>query len=467
MTEGRLTRRRVLTAVGTGLATAVAGCGYQPGGGEFDWHHATGRSNVPGPMRTADDRWFSDGSHVAHVRNRSGRTFTQNGFGEVDDAALTLRDSSGDRVWSGSTPAQYVGVPAVSDGDAYFQLEDDRIVSIAYETDGGEDGSSTGSNTDIGSSSGTSNSSNSNSNSNNSSSESSTETPIRWEITWDGPELALRTARSGIDSSLLVGTHSDGLVCFDTDTGELRFEQTLADLGGRTGDDGTNSTTDDDTDVLLSATAITTDDLWVLTASNPDSGYDPALVCLDSDGTVQSSSTHPRFRDVVAVGESALVALDGSDEHVPEVRGIAPDGEQQFTVPLTETAEMGGVTLRPVSASASASDTARVYCRAGDVLTAVDAASGDLAWRRDDYAFRGTLVADADGVYGWGVGPSMNSCGLVAITAEGESWWSVRPLEEVSCRDDLLLADDRLVVVADDGLYGLYKGPGRRYTLVS
>ncbi|ELZ01912.1 hypothetical protein C482_05972 [Natrialba chahannaoensis JCM 10990] len=456
MTSGQFTRRRLLTAVGTGLATAVAGCGYQPGGGEFDWHHATGRSNVPGPMRTTDDRWFSDGSHVAHVRNRSGRTFTQSGFAEVDDAALTLRDSSGNRLWSGSTPAQYVGEPAVSDGFAYFQLEDDRVVSIAYETDGGEDGSSTG--MDIGSDSGTSNSSSSRS-------QSSTGAQIHWETAWDGPELALRAARPGIDSSLLTGTYSDSLVCFDTDTGDLRFECAAADLVGHIGDNSTNSTTDEETDSMIRSIAIATDSLWVLIAGNPDLGHDPALVSLDSDGTVQSSVSNPRFRDVVTIGEAAIVALDGSDEDVPEVRKLAPDGEQQFTVALTETAGMGGVTLRPVSASAS--DTARVYCRAGDVLTAVDAASGDLAWQRDDYAFRGTLVADADGVYSWGAGPSMDGCGLVAITTEGESWWGVQPLKDVSCRDDLLLADDRLVVVADDGLYGLYKGPGRRYTLVS
>lgn len=91
---------------------------------------------------------------------------------------------------------------------------------------------------------------------------------------------------------------------------------------------------------------------------------------------------------------------------------------------------------------------------------------GELVWRREEYSFRDTPVADADGIYGWGTGPEPDSCGLIAVTADGDQWWDVPPLEDVGCGTELVPADDRLVAVADEGLYGLYEEPGRRYASI-
>ncbi|ELY87235.1 hypothetical protein [Natrialba taiwanensis] len=419
-----VTRRRLLATTAAGLATAVAGCGYQPGGGELDWERSVGSGDsfaAAGGSSTDDERWFADGEFVARVRNRSGRTFTIDGYVDLDDAFLTVRDSSGEVRWSGSADARYTGEPAFTAGRAYLHLEDGRVVALERnEVDDSGDADAAARS-------------------------EATALATRWETAWDGPALALHTAAPGVDSSLLVGVHWDGLVGFDIDSGDIRFEFTHETFDGRE----------------LDTVVVAADGLWALSSGDRGGGHTPRLFGLGPDGDIRATVSPPmQVGWLTAVGSTAVLGLtEPAESRAPELRTVAPTGEQRVAI------ELAGDPADGTPIAVPAAD--RVYHVGTDVIEAIDVASGTREWRREGYSFRDAPVADADGIYGWGTGPELDSCGLTAVTVDGEPWWGVPPLETVGCGAVLELVGDRLVAISDGRMYGLHKKPGRRYTLFS
>ncbi|WP_121741821.1 outer membrane protein assembly factor BamB family protein [Natronorubrum halophilum] len=399
MTDDRLTRRRLLAATGPGLAAVVAGCGYQPGSGEIDWHEE--RTTSTGLSRSNDEIWLGDGRTLFHVRNRSGTSIEHDGdfgFASVDDARVTAYDSSGQVVWGLSAETQYAGDPAVAHGAAYLSLENGHVTALEKPT--GDD-----------------------------------DPEPRWTTDWGGPALSLRAG-----SELVVGVHDDGLVCFDADDGEERFTLEREAVGA---------------DELIDA-GVADGWVWLTTAGGPSADGNVAEFTLQSitgDGSVRSMTALQGSPDWLETsGTNAVVGVDGT------VSARTPAGDRRFSLAL----EAGTGNGTPILVDESA----RLYHDSRGALEAINIADGEVAWRRNDYSFRGTPVADADGIYGQGSGPDMNECGLVAVTGAGDPWWGVSSLAALDCSGDLYLVDDRLVVVTDDGMYGFRAEPGRRWTVL-
>ncbi|RQG97473.1 outer membrane protein assembly factor BamB family protein [Natrarchaeobius oligotrophus] len=410
-----VSRRRLLASTGTVLATGLAGCGYQPAGGELDWRDDAGGS--PGFTRTSDERWLVDDASLFRIRNRNGRVVEHGtGFVEVEDAYVTVYDSKGTRIWSGAAETQYAGEPAVADGRAYVPLEDGRVTALEREpaTDEWDAG---------------------------------TDVRRRWRTDWDGADRSLIA-----DDALVAGVHADGLVAFDADDGATRFDLGREAFGGRRIVDvavgsgrvwaiGTDEGTDaDESDG-------TNDD-----AGGTGADREPVLYGVTADGDVRTAASIPAPPGWLETsGSTAVVGVDD------EILAFFDGDDPAFVV------ELEGPTARATPLVVEERD--RLYHYADGTLEAVDVDEGRRVWSRDDYSFREPPVADADGVYGRGTGPGATDCGLVAITHEGEPWWHVPPLEELGCAGDLRLVGDRLVVIADGTLYGFRRRPGRRYTI--
>ncbi|ELZ04886.1 hypothetical protein [Natrialba asiatica] len=112
------------------------------------------------------------------------------------------------------------------------------------------------------------------------------------------------------------------------------------------------------------------------------------------DGDVRAMVSPPvRVGWLTAVGSAAVFGLtDPAESRAPELRTVAPTGEQRTAIELAVDPADG--TPVPVPG------TDRVYHVAPDALEAVDIASGTREWRREGYSFRGAPVADAEGIYG-------------------------------------------------------------------
>ncbi|SDK81323.1 outer membrane protein assembly factor BamB family protein [Natronorubrum texcoconense] len=403
MTGGRISRRRLLAAVGTGLTTGLAGCGYQPGGGELDWQFDVGSLSSGGP---SDETWLTDGDSCYRIRNRSGRTFqsgdTGVNFVDVDDARITTYHETGDQRWSQNADRQYVGEPAVADGRVYLALEDGGVTALEAPADDEDD-----------------------------------PTP-RWTADWEGPPLSLSAA-----GDALVGRHEVGVVGFDANDGTERFALEDESLAA-----------DAVADIALAG-----DRLWLLSTRGPgetDADNEPeapTLYGIGDDGTVEASRSLPVDTHwLETVGSDALLGVDD------ELWAVAADGDRRFALPLEGSTE----SATPVTVS----ETEWCYQYSDGTLEAIDVSAGDVVWRRDEYSFRETPVADRDGIYGWGSGPEMDGCGLAAVTSDGDGWWEASPADGRGCLGTLLLVGDRLVVVVDGTVYGYRKAPGSRYTIV-
>ncbi|WP_440770943.1 outer membrane protein assembly factor BamB family protein [Natronorubrum sp. DTA28] len=392
-------------AAGTGLTVGIAGCGYQSGGGELDWQFEFGGAPMSG---SSDETWLADGDSCYRIRNRSGRTIQSDdtgvGFVDVDDARVTAYHETGDQHWSQSADRQYVGDPAVADGRVYLALEDGGVTTLEAPADDAD------------------------------------ESTPRWTADWEGSPLSLHAA-----GDTLVGRHETGVVCFDADDGTERFaleDEALA--------------ADAVVDIALAG-----DRLWLLSTGDPTDGETdadheleaPTLYGIDDDGTVETSRSLPADTHwLETVGSDALLGVDD------ELWAIAADGDRRFALPLEGSTE--GAT--PVTVS----ETERCYQYSDGTLEAIDVSAGNVVWQYDEYSFRGTPVADSDGIYGWGSGPDTDGCGLVAVTSDGDGWWGASPTDGRGCLGTLLLVGDRLVVVVDETVYGYRKTPGSRYTLV-
>lgn len=400
MTPGRLTRRRLLAAVGTGLAASVAGCGYQPAAGELDWTRDIG--GVPGLTRSSDERWLADGTWLFRIRNRSGRTIEPGAeFVHFADASVTAYDASGDSIWSESAPRQYAGDPAVADGRVYLPLEDDGLAALERppeDDEVGEDPDGDG---------------------------------VRWTTDWEGPTLSLHAG-----TAVLVGIHEEGLVAVDPDDGGDLFALEREAFDG---------------DRIVDATTAH-ERVWAIGTGDGNVDDGATLYSITVDGDVRSSVSLPTRPDwLETIGPEALVGVDD------EAWAVNVGGERQFAVEL-EGGTRDGTALAVERRN-------RLYHYASGTIEAVDTHAGESAWSRDDYSFRGGPVADEDGIYGQGTGPGMGECGLVGVTGDGDRWWGVASLEDLSCSGEAFLVDDRLVVVTDGELYGFRTRPGRRLSV--
>ncbi|QLK27713.1 PQQ-binding-like beta-propeller repeat protein [Natrinema zhouii] len=423
----RTTRRGLLTSIVVGTAS-LAGCGYQPAGGELAWTESVGSA------RSGDERWVDDGDFLYRVRNRSGTGISYGddfGFTTLDDARVTAYDSRGQHVWGGSTDAQYAGDPAVVDGRVYLPLANGSVAALERtETD--EETADYRSNDDAtvwttewtavdsGSADGSADGSEANTSETNTSETSSAD---------DSEAAPALTVTAG--SELVVGFHGAGVVAFDAATGDEQFAFEGDDLEVTAIDDG----------------AVAGDRAWFVATGTDD---ETVALTIDTDGTVRTVvSLRSSLNWLETTDSTALLALED------ELRAFDAAGDRQFTVQL----DGSGTPLLVGD---------RLYCvdTAAGSIVAVDLDSSESVWRRDGYSFE-AVTADADGVYAVGTAPEMDGCGLFGVTASGKPWWQVPMLEEVGCYGDLFPVGDRLVLRVGGELYGFHREPGARYTVLS
>ncbi|MUW15896.1 hypothetical protein GJ633_15800, partial [Halorubrum sp. CBA1125] len=131
-------RRRLLAATATGLAAAIAGCGYVPSGGDLAWE----ASVRTGGLAFGDETWLlSTADRLVSVRNQSGRTFDveADAWRDVSNAAVAVLGPDGTVRDAGETERQVVGSPTVGDGAAFLPVEDGRMTAVDLSAD--DDGS--------------------------------------------------------------------------------------------------------------------------------------------------------------------------------------------------------------------------------------------------------------------------------------------------------------------------------------
>ncbi|WP_121820625.1 outer membrane protein assembly factor BamB family protein [Halostella salina] len=130
----RLPRRRLLAAAGSGLAGALAGCGYRPGGGELVWEQSLSNGRFP---RTGETAWVDDGDLLVAVENREGQDYDREReeWVDVSEAEATAYDSSGDVRWRGTTARQYAGDPAIGPDGVYVPLRDGGVTALSRSGD--------------------------------------------------------------------------------------------------------------------------------------------------------------------------------------------------------------------------------------------------------------------------------------------------------------------------------------------
>lgn len=423
------TRRGLLASLAAGSAS-LAGCGYQPAGGELAWTESVGG---PG-FRSADDgdRWFADGEFLYRITNRSGMEFDvddagSTGFTETDDAAVTAYGSSGQRVRSTDTAVRYAGEPTVAAGRVYLPLENGSVTALeraesTEETADRTDEFATLWTTkwnaiDGVSDEGTSDEPN-----------GETETNADDGTGTNADESDRPPALTMVAGSELVAGYSHAaVVAFDAATGDERFALEADELGA----------------TVLDRAAVAGDQVWVVTRGSDD---EPTAFAIEADGTVTAEVALPSSADWLETTSSmALLGLDG------ELWALDA-ADRRFTLPLD-----GDGTPLVVGD--------RLYYDTAGSIVAVDIDAGERAWRRDGYRLE-AVAADADGVYAVGSGPDTEGCALLAFTSAGEPWWQVPMLDDVGCRGELFAVRDRLVLRVDADLYGFRREPGTRYTIL-
>lgn len=417
-----LTRRGLLATLAAGFATTLAGCGYQPGAGEFDWDTRvrTGPTGIPswGPSNSRSDV-VCDGSLLVSVRNQSGQThdFETSELVEYENAAVAAFDAAGD-AWSTTTERHYVGMPALNDEGVYVPLDDGSVTCLAPVSASDSDGGGPG--------------------------DDETTVEPRWttdslladagDESVDGTAIHLAAA----DGSLLAA-HSDGILGIDAETGDRRF---AADLE-------VGSLEDDSRIAAGSGLA------WVATTG------EPMLYGFDFDGVERVAISLPSTPDWLET--TAVPGTDDSERTLALVHAgarlwaVDSDGDRRWSL------DVGRPSTRLV-----ADDGDRLYLASSNTLTAVDLTTGDRLWERDSPFDDGTVVADARGVYGARTESSGldSEYRLVAVTLEGDDRWDLPTHDDVDGVDDVFLLEDRLVLSDDDRLYAFRTSEGDRRSIL-
>ncbi|MCU4926230.1 PQQ-binding-like beta-propeller repeat protein [Halobacteria archaeon AArc-dxtr1] len=319
MTGNRFSRRRLLASVGTGVSALVAGCGYQPAGGELDWvADADGSVHETQGFGSVDDlAWRSDGTSLYRIRNRSNVMFADDG------TAVTVSDARADTVWSVGDERFYEGRPAVADGRVFLSLEDGSIVAFEHaestaDADGPDDTATEDGEIDF---------------------SRGDDGAVDWRTRYDGPPLSLVT-----DGDLLVGTNDDQAVGYEATTGDERFTLSFSDGLGPAGVD----------DVAVAGGRT-----WLLAGDE--------LFGLDPDGTVGVERSLPATgRWLTATDAAAVLSVDD------ELWTVDPDGDRTLATEIDVTGTPAAVPSQD-----------RLYHAGSDTLTAVDTEDGAVAWVRD------------------------------------------------------------------------------------
>ncbi|NGM68310.1 PQQ-binding-like beta-propeller repeat protein [Natronolimnobius sp. AArcel1] len=411
MTDKRaLSRRRLLAAVATAGGASVAGCGYQPAAGDQAWRVSI--QTRPGLYRSPIAHWHADGERLYGI--------SSNGW----VSAYTPR---GSLAWSGSPDATLEGETMVANGRVYMQVEDEQVVALEHDDD-----------------------------SDSSSSQYGSDAHTRWSAPLESADTDTDTdADSDADSSdefpTLVAGHGlvvaarDHLVALAADDGTEQFvlEPTTFD------------------DQRLELVAITDETVWVVAVPDDEpsdasddsasSTTDPTLYSISTDGEIRAT------RSLAGV-PSWLVAVDSSvalwiESDGGDVRLLDPDGSRRATV----------VSENSVAGIPIVVDDTRLYHYTQGQLEAIDTAAGERLWVESFDSFHEAPVADADGVYDVTGDPTTtDGCRLSARSSSGEPRWDVRPPTDLQCGDETYLVGDRLIVRADDELYGFRTTQGDR-----
>lgn len=431
MTE-RPSRRRLLGAIGAGFAATVAGCGYRPGEGELDWR--TEIVKPFGPTLSSSTGWRSDGEILCNV---------------LEDGWVAAYDRRGDVAWSGVAEIEGtddvgpVRAFAVDAGTVSLLTEDGRVIALEGDPDdsgsddrgttgwerygadartrwssviGRGDGDDAGGGNDTGDGDGADDG----------------DSAADGDDAGDGSD----DRRLVAGSELVVAGHR-GLVGFDADDGDERFEIGSDGFGGEP----------------IVAVAIGSDGVWAIAGGSENGDFsEPTLYGLSTDGTVRATRPLPtRPGWLEAFGSEAVLGFDD------ELRVIDADGDRRASVPLETT---GDEPLVVPTAD-------RLYQYSRTTLEAVDVAAGERVWTQSIDLFYHGPVACADGVYGVSGNPrTIDGCRLFGVSADDGRQWTARPPTDLACGDECFLVDDRLVVRATDELYGFRTTEGSRQTVL-
>ena len=442
-------RRRFLALAGVGLAGALAGCGYRPGGGDLSWESSLGGGGLFGP----GDRWFLPaGDRLFVVRNQSGRTFDfeDDAWREFENAEVTGLDPAGDARFEAETDRQATGVPAVTETSVFVPVEGGRVTAIdrdraAFDRDD-PTADAVGSDGD----------------------EVDEPDPVRWRTdavaaSADGgtgagggsadtpPERAVDAVRAG--ERLAVAVTRDGAAVLDAESGDRAFA--LAEAWPDAADRSPLSLSPD-------RVAVDGDAVWVALADGDAEGA--RIARFDAAG--ERSATRPIEAGVdwlTVVDDTVVVAADGG----PSMRGFDRDLTRRFVL------DVPAPTDRPLVGPASGDDDPgrRVYLHRGELVRALDVAAGEVAWEHAGLPASRPTAVDDRGIYGVGGGSARGAESGPAIVAvgadgaDGDDRWSA-PLPEGVRVEELFAVGDRLIVVDDEELYGFRAAPGERWSLL-
>ncbi|MDZ5811809.1 PQQ-binding-like beta-propeller repeat protein [Halorubrum sp. AD140] len=459
--NGALSRRRVLAATGAGVASALAGCGYRPGGGDLAWESSIGGGGSFGAV----ERWFlPTADRLVVVRNQSGTSydFESEEWYDYENAGVTAVDAAGQTRLDATTERQAVGVPAVNSDSVVVPVEGGRVTAIDREAGAESDDATVGGDTESANATGDG--------------DDEREEAIRWRA--DLPSALTASSRergddgedaggddeTGTDddtastpfgvraSDALVGAVTDrGIAAFDAETGDRAFVRETDSLNGE-GEAVAGA---------LARVAVDGEDVWTVVSDAESSASDE-----DAATVVRYDLSGDRRADrAVSGGVDWAVAVEGTlvvgDATADAIAGYDRDLERRFELAVATP------TNRPPTRAIGGG---RLYYALAGAVRAVDVGAGALAWEREDLADGDLLATDADGMYAAesedGTAPGEDDGSrIVAVGLDGENRWTA-PLPDGVEADELFAVDGRLIVVDGGDWYGFRAAPGERPSLL-
>ncbi|PAU84357.1 hypothetical protein CK500_07975 [Halorubrum salipaludis] len=455
-----LSRRRLLSAAGAGVAAALTGCGYRPGGGDLVWESELDDGGILGSGRT----WFAvTTDRLFAVRNQSGRTydFEAETWGTVENASVTAVDRAGTPRLHAETERQAVAPPAVTDSSVFVPVEGGGVTAIdrdaagvdpdARRTTGGTGGDETGTG-------------------------AAEDDEIRWQVDGIAANGGGSDASDGLDESdgsdesdgttdppgidglraserLVAVIAETDLVALDAETGDRAFRVAEAWPGGTGGGAGRVAVDGDD---VWAAVAATGDESGSEESGSEESsgGRGTVLARFGPTGDRRAARSLSAEADWLAVAGETITVGEAGDRLVSYDRDL----DRRFALPERSPRD------RP---RAPPGDGSRLYYATGGTVRSVDASGGELAWERSDLP-GGPLAVDREGAYvaenGSGFGGGSESR-IVAVDADGGDRWTA-PLPEGVAVDELFAVAGRLIVVDGEELYGFHAAPGERWSVL-